>query len=147
MPIVLEIPQMAPINALPLLVVCGFILMDVVTGLAKAFATNSYNSTTMRTGLWHKFAIIAVVILAYAMEAATGLMDFSVVGWEPGSTLPVVTVVATYIVLMEAGSSAENIVEINPELAGKGMWRYFGKVARGGDPDATTEFPAIGGSD
>lgn len=128
MPVVLEIPPIAPINALPLLVVCGFILMDVATGLAKAFSTNTYSSTKMRTGMWHKFAIVSVIILAYAMESATGLMDFSVIGWQPGSTLPIVTVVSAYVVLMEAGSTMENIVEINPELAGKAFWRYFGKL-------------------
>lgn len=136
MPIVLEIPQVAPINALPFLVVCGFMLFDWVTGLGKAFATDTYNSTKMREGLWHKAAIASVMVLAYALETATGMMDFTVVGWEVGTTLPVSGVVGAYIVLMEAGSVVENVVAMNPELGGKAFWRYFGKIAEKGDEDA-----------
>ncbi len=131
MPVTLEIPVMEPLNALPLLVVFGFILFDWVSGLGKAFATNSYDSTKMREGLWHKAAIISVMVLAYALETATGVMDLSVIGWEPGSTLPVSSVVGGYIVLMEAGSVMENILAMNPDLRGKGFWRYFGKLTGG----------------
>lgn len=134
--ITLEIPQIAPVNALPFLIVCGFVLYDLTTGICKAFATNTFDSTKMREGLWHKAAILSVMVLAYAFEIATGMMDFTVIGWEPGTTLPVSVVVATYIVLMETGSGIENIVQINPELAGKGFWRFFGNIERGdGDVD------------
>ena len=140
MPITLEIPNVEPVNALPFLIVCGFILADWVLGISKAFATHTYRSTKMREGLWHKAALIAVMVLAYAMEITTGMMDFSVVGWEPGTTLPISSVVAAYIVLMEAGSAIENIVEINPDLAGRGIWRYFGKLTgRTDDITDTTE--------
>lgn len=133
--ITLEIPQIDPVNALPFLIVCGFVLYDWLIGIIKAFATHSYDSTKMRTGLWHKTAIIAVMVLAYAMEIATGLMDFSAVGWTPGTTLPVSVVVGAYIVLMEAGSGIENIIAINPELAGKPFWQHFGKLADKGEDD------------
>lgn len=139
MPITLEIPAIAPINALPLLIVCGFVLFDVVVGLFKAFATGTYQSSKMRQGMWHKAAIIAVTILAYALEAATGMMDFSVIGWEPGTTLPIVGAVTAYIVVMEAGSILESAVTINPDLGGKGLFKLFGKFADGveerGDED------------
>ena len=134
--ITLEIPQIAPVNALPFLIVCGFVLYDWLVGIIKAFATHTYDSTKMRTGLWHKTAIIAVMVLAYALEIATGLIDFSAIGWTPGTTMPVTVVVAAYIVLMEAGSGIENIIAINPDLAGKPFWRYFGKLVEKEDADA-----------
>ena len=129
MPVTLEIPVIQPINALPLFVVCFFIVLDVIVGLCKAFATNSYSSTKMREGLWHKAAIIAVTILAYALEAATGLMDFSLIGWEVGTTLPIVAAVTAYVVIMEAGSVLESAVIINPELGAKKLFRLFGKFS------------------
>lgn len=127
MPITLEIPAITPINALPLLIVCGFVLFDVIVGLTKAFATGTYESSKMRQGMWHKAAILAVTILAYALEAATGMMDFSIIGWEPGTTLPIVGAVTAYIVIMEAGSILESAVIINPDLGGKGLFKLFGK--------------------
>lgn len=135
MPVTLDIPPMAPLNALPFLVVCGFILFDWISGLGKAFATNSYNSTKMREGLWHKAAIVSVMILAYALETATGVLDMTMLGWELGTTLPVSSVVGAYIVLMEAGSVVENIIAMNPELSGKGFWKYFGKFPKDGACD------------
>ena len=127
MPITLEIPPITPINALPLLIVCGFVLFDVIVGLVKAFATESYQSSKMRQGMWHKAAILAVTVLAYALEAATGMMDFSISGWEPGTTIPIVGAVTAYVVIMEAGSILESAVTINPELGGKGLFKLFGK--------------------
>ena len=133
MPVVLEIPAITPINALPLLIVCGFVLFDVIVGLFKAFATSSYQSSKMRQGMWHKAAIIAVTILAYALEAATGMMDFSIIGWEPGTTIPIVGAVTAYIVVMESGSILESAVTINPDLGGKGLFKLFGKFGDGVD--------------
>lgn len=126
MPIVLELPLLTPINAVPFLVVCCFALFDVIVGLVKAFATHTYSSTKMRDGLWHKAAIIFVTLLAYSLEIITGFMDFSMFGWENGTTLPIVNVMTAYIVIMEVGSILESIVVINPELGGKKFMKLFG---------------------
>lgn len=130
MPITFDLPVISPISAIPFLVVCIWALFDVITGLIKAFATNSYSSTKMREGLWHKAAIIAVCILAYALEMVTGLMDFSILpGWEQGATIPIVNAVTAYIVVMETGSIIENIVAINPDLCNKQLLKFFGNFS------------------
>ena len=130
MPITFDLPAISPISAIPFLVVCVWALFDVITGLTKAFSTNTYSSTKMREGLWHKAAIIAVCILAYALEMVTGLMDFSILpGWEQGMTIPIVNAVTAYIVVMETGSIIENIVAINPELCDKSLLKFFGKFS------------------
>ena len=148
MPITLEVPIIEPISAVPLLVVCVFVLFDVIVGLCKAFATHSYESEEMRAGLWHKSAIIGVTVLAYALQIVTAMMDFSVVGIEAGTSVPITLAVTAYIVLMEVGSILESIVTINPELGGRGLMRHFGGWApSAADPDATTELPAVGGTD
>lgn len=134
-PIVIDIPDLTPVNAVPLLIVCGFALFDVLLGLAKAFATNTFTSEKMRLGLWHKMAEIAVVVLAMALEIATQFMDLQAVGME---SIPVASVVAAYVVLMEVGSLLESIGEINPDLKGSGLFRRF-DVMRGGDDDGDGE--------
>lgn len=126
MPVTLEIPAITPINALPLFIVSFFMVLDVIVGLCKAFATNTYSSTKMREGLWHKAAIFAITILAYALEITTGFMDFSVLGWDIGSTLPIVGAVSVYVVMMETGSILESAVVINPDLGTKGLFKIFG---------------------
>lgn len=42
MPITFELPVIAPISAIPFLVVCVWALFDVITGLTKAFAANNF---------------------------------------------------------------------------------------------------------
>mgnify|MGYP002626205992 CR=1 FL=1 len=122
---------MEPVNAMPLLIVCGFALFDVLVGLVKAFATDGFKSEKMRRGLWHKTALVAVMVLAMALELATQTMDFSAVGLDIGASLPVSPFVAAYIVLMETGSILESACEINPDLKGTALFKKFDVVIKG----------------
>lgn len=141
MPVTFDVPPIEPVSAIPFLIVCAFVVLDVVFGLAKAFATHSYDSSKMRSGLWHKSAIIGIVLLAYILQFVTALMDFSIIGIEAGTSIPITAAVTAYVVLMEVGSILESIVKINPELGGKGLMKHFGGFAL---PDETTKLPRIG---
>ena len=118
--------------------VCIFVLLDVIVGLCKAFATGTYDSKKMRSGLWHKSGVLAVTVLAYALEAASGFLDFGALGIE-GFQVPVASVIAGYVVLMETGSVIESVGVINPELRGTRLLRLFGQrleeVEEVGDAD------------
>lgn len=140
MPVTFDVPYIEPVSAVPFLIVCVFVVLDVVFGLSKAFATRSYKSEKMRSGLWHKSAIIGIVLLAYILQLVTALMDFSVIGIEAGTSIPITAAVTAYVVLMETGSILESIVQINPELGGKGLMKHFSGFAL---PDETTELPRI----
>ena len=59
----------------PVLVVLVFIALDVVTGIAKAFATTGFDSSIMRQGFFHKLGEIFAVSLS--MIADIGLPDIS----------------------------------------------------------------------
>lgn len=109
--------------------VCAFVLLDVIVGLCKAFATGTYDSGKMRSGLWHKTGVLAVIVLAYALQAASGFLDFSALGMEADFTVPVAEVVAGYVVLMETGSIIESVGVINPELRGTKLLKLFGQAA------------------
>lgn len=119
--------------------VCVFIMLDVIVGLCKAFATGTYASDKMRSGLWHKTGMLAIIVLAYALQAASGFLDFSAIGLEPGFTVPVAEVIAGYIVLMETGSVIESVGVINPELRGTKLLRLFGQHIEGVCTDADAD--------
>lgn len=106
-------------------IVFAFIVLDFVTGMVKAVATQSFSSTKMREGLFHKSGLILVVILGVLVDYAQGYLDL-------GMTLPVAGAVCTYISLMEIASILENVCKINPDLMPDKLHQLFG----GGGDDA-----------
>lgn len=100
-------------------IVAAFIVLDFVTGMVKAVATQSFSSTKMREGLWHKTSLVLVVVLGILVDYAQGYLDL-------GMTLPVAGAVCTYISLMEIASILENVCKINPELMPDKLHQLFG---------------------
>lgn len=92
------------------LIVCGFVLFDIITGIAKAFYEGNFNSTVMRKGGFHKFAELMTLIGSGLVQYACNYIEF-------GIELPVVNVVSVYISLMELISILENLATMNPEMA------------------------------
>lgn len=94
-------------------------IIDVVSGLVKAFAKKCYDSAKMRVGLVHKFTELVIVALAFVLELAC----------EHIAGLPFsgVTVVLTcaYIIIMEVGSIMENLIAAYPELADTPLAKLF----------------------
>lgn len=87
-----------------------FIIVDYVTGIAKAILNNTLSSQKMRQGLWHKFAYLMLALVAYFIDMINLHVDLG---------LPVSVFVCTVggISLIELTSILENITAINPELA------------------------------
>lgn len=87
-----------------------FIIVDYVTGIAKAILNNTLSSQKMRQGLWHKFAYLTLTLVAYFVDMINLHVDLG---------LPVSVFVCTVggISLIELTSIMENITAINPELA------------------------------
>lgn len=96
-----------------------FILLDILTGLAKGASQHDISSEKMKQGFWHKLAIIAALIVAGLLDAAAGA------GLDLGFEVPVFEAACGYVVLMELFSILENISEINPELAGSRIFNLF----------------------
>lgn len=109
-----------------LIVVLVFIVMDVVTGMMKAFMKKELCSTVMRNGLFRKSAFFLAIAFSYACEY--GMMYL-----ELGFTMPIVATVGIYICLTETVSILENLGEINPELANKKFMQLF--ASSKGDED------------
>lgn len=95
-----------------------FILLDVLSGLLKAFMLGMLSSSKMREGLMHKFSYIIILVLSYMIELGqpyTGVkIDF-----------PLITTVVAFIIVSEIMSIFENCCEMNPELKSSRIARFF----------------------
>lgn len=99
-----------------------FILLDMVSGIIKAFKQKNYTSSIMREGLFHKTGAVLVVVFATLVDYAQAFMEL-------GVTVPMTAAVCGYIVLMEIGSIIENICVINPEILPDKLKCYFKKLS------------------
>lgn len=99
----------------------GFILMDLITGLIKAFKEKTYTSTVMREGLFHKCGSLILIAFGILADYAQTLVDL-------GISIPVATAICSYIILMETGSIIENLGKINPQIIPSKIKQYFSKL-------------------
>lgn len=99
-----------------------FILLDMVTGLIKAFKEKAYTSSVMREGLFHKAGSVLIVCFGVLVDYAQSFLDL-------GVTIPVAIAICTYIVLMEIGSIIENVCTINPQILPDKIKAYFQKLS------------------
>ncbi len=73
----------------------------------------------MREGLYHKIGLPLVILLGVLVDYAQGWLEL-------GMSVPVAGAVCAYIVIMEIGSSLENICKINPDLMPDKLTALFG---------------------
>lgn len=88
-----------------------FIIIDVISGVAAAYARREIESPKLRQGLWHKIGYFFVVFCAIVVEWAMTK------GLDLGFKMPLVIPISVWIALMELVSTLENAAKINPELA------------------------------
>lgn len=103
-----------------------FIVLDLLTGLVKAFKEKNYSSTVMREGLYHKIGSVLCVAFAVLVDYTQNYLDL-------GVTIPLTFAVCTYIVAMEIGSIIENVCAINPEILPEQLKGFFSKLSNGSD--------------
>mgnify|MGYP005959904869 CR=1 FL=1 len=106
------------INWCFLIIVLVFIVLDIVAGIMKAIMKKELNSTVMRNGLFHKFAFLIAIALAYTCEYGMVFLDL-------GFNIPIVYAVIVYICLTETISILENLGEMNPKLTNKKFMQLF----------------------
>lgn len=85
------------------------IVLDCLTGLAKAVKNHDVSSGKMRDGLWHKISFILIVVLGEVLEHGQRMIDM-------GFSVPIIVPTCVYIVLTETASILENLSELNPAL-------------------------------
>lgn len=100
------------------LVTGGFIVLDLITGMIKAFAEHNFASSVMREGLIHKVGSLLCIALGLYADYAQQYIDI-------GVTIPVAGAICAYIALMEIGSILENLAKINPQIVPEQIRKYF----------------------
>ena len=88
-----------------------FIVLDVCSGVAAAYARREIESPKLRQGLWHKVGYVFVLFCSIVVEWAMNN------GMDLGFNLPLVMPICVWISLMEIVSTLENSAKINPDLA------------------------------
>lgn len=108
-----------------IIIVLGFIVFDVVTGLIKAGYNGNYNSAIMRQGGFHKSMEVMALAVAYFVE-------YAIVYINIGIDVPAVPAVTVYICIMELISILENICAVNPQMCAL-FKPYLDKLKGGND--------------
>lgn len=93
-------------------IVCAFVLLDVVSGLAAAIKNKELSSSVMHEGLYNKLGEVLLLVVAMFVATILEVYPFTELGIPP----EVMYLVALYITLMELISILENICKLNPSL-------------------------------
>lgn len=97
-------------------------LFDVVSGFVGAAVRGDISSTKMREGIGHKAMLILLVVLAIFVQAFT--LHIGDMGW----TVPLITPVCVYIIVMEVASVVENVIQAYPALRDTPLVKLFERV-------------------
>lgn len=109
------------VSLIPLYAVLAFIVIDIITGICKAFATQTVSSSKMKSGMWSKIANILLITLAFA--AGVSVVYFPELPVAFGGVYPIV---AVYLCVMEIISTIENLAVMNPSLKIAKILESFG---------------------
>lgn len=104
-------------------VVCLFILIDIVSGLIVALVDGNYNSTEFRKGLARKLGYVLVMCAVAVIQVAMFDSNF-----EVPFDFPFFALVCSFIILLEFTSILENACKLNPKLDA-----FLGKYINGND--------------
>lgn len=86
------------------------VLLDFISGFAKAVYTHSVASSKMRDGLFHKFAYVLVIAVCILFDYAQAKVDL-------GTHVPLVLIACGYIILTDTVSFFENVTAFNVQIA------------------------------
>lgn len=86
------------------------VLLDFISGFAKAVYTHSVASSKMRDGLFHKFAYVLIIALCILLDYAQAKVNL-------GTHVPLVLIACGYIIITDIVSFVENVTACNPQIA------------------------------
>lgn len=104
-------------------------LFDIVSGFVGALVRGNVSSTKMREGIGHKAMLVLLVVLAIFVQTFT--LHIGDMGW----TVPLITPVCVYIIVMEVASVVENVVQAYPALRDTPLVKLFERAT--GHEDVT----------
>lgn len=101
-----------------ILIVCLFMVLDLITGFVQACVNKNVESSKMKTGLLHKCGFLLAVMFGALCEYAMNYVNL-------GFTIPVQDAVCIFIIATEVVSNLENLGKISPELANAKFMNIF----------------------
>lgn len=104
-------------------------LFDIVSGFVGALVRGNVSSTKMREGIGHKAMLVLLVVLAIFVQ--TFSLHIGDMGW----TVPLITPVCVYIIVMEVASVMENVIQAYPALRDTPLVKLFERAT--GHEDAS----------
>ena len=116
-----------------LILAFAMMVLDVVSGIAKAAHAGNIDSKVMREGLWHKAGFVGLILVSIAAEYALALLPTPEGVSIPDT--PLVLLACAYIVLTEIVSVFENICALNPSIANSPLGKLVAQID-GSDADA-----------
>lgn len=117
----MELRQLINFNQLQPEIRTGFIVLifisfDILFGLLQALTNQTFQSSVMRQGLFHKLGEILCYLFGVVCDATLPMINILV----PFSLASAITI---YIVIMEIGSILENLSKVSPVMA-----KYLGLI-------------------
>lgn len=102
-------------------VIFGLVFMglDFLVGVVGACIRHDFQSSKVREGLGHKAMIVLVIVLAIALEQASGViggLNFDV---------PITVPVCVLVIVMEVGSILETVKDTYPDIENSGIFKLF----------------------
>lgn len=96
-----------------------FVAFDTISGLIKAFATNAFNSTKVKEGIFHKAALILIMVMSVVIDILSGFIP------SMPFTVPLTQGCCLLIIGMECMSVLENVCAINPTLKDSALIKHL----------------------
>ena len=98
-----------------ILLTCGFVTLDLISGIIKAKANQNLSSRTGYQGFWRKIALLFTLVFGIAVDllvsylAGLGLITMAV-------SSPIGHIVGVYIIINECISICENLAACGVRL-------------------------------
>ena len=103
------------------LLVAIAVILDFITGIIKAEAiSQGLDSKIARCGFWRKISLLAALFFGVFLDLTADVLLVKA-GIVISSETPFALIVASYIVLNESISIAENLYQINPNSLPKAV--------------------------
>lgn len=115
-------------------VIC--MVLDWVSGSAAAASKGEWASAVARAGIWHKFGMIVVVLVAALTDAVLSIATANIPGLGLDYTSLILPVVLVWYIFTELGSTAENAARMGAPVPKKLVKLLaVGKQATGQDEE------------
>ena len=102
-------------------VIFAFVMMglDFLVGIVAACIRQEFKSAKVREGLGHKAMCVFIIVLAFVVQQASGVVG------DLGFDVPLIVPVCVIIIVMEVSSVLETVGDTYPDLKNSRIYDLF----------------------